>query len=72
MPKKKPTQDLQHVGLCADCVHARRIESARGAVFFLCELSVTDPHFAKYPRLPVISCSGYAKGEKRPPPANFP
>jgi GrpB-like predicted nucleotidyltransferase (UPF0157 family) len=48
-------------GLCADCIHARRVESARGSVFFLCELSVTDPHFAKYPRLPVIFCSGFTR-----------
>ena len=26
-------------GLCADCVHARRIESGRGSVLILCELS---------------------------------
>jgi GrpB-like predicted nucleotidyltransferase (UPF0157 family) len=54
-------------GLCADCVHARRIASARGSVFFLCELSATDPRFPKYPRLPVISCSGYAREEIRRP-----
>jgi hypothetical protein len=46
-------------GLCADCQHARRIESARGSVFFLCELSLSDSHFPKYPRLPVMSCSGF-------------
>jgi hypothetical protein len=46
-------------GLCADCLHARRVESTRGSVFFLCELSLTDSRFPKYPRLPVLSCSGY-------------
>jgi hypothetical protein len=70
MPKKKPAQDLQQVGLCADCLHARRIESERGSVYFLCELSMSDPRFPKYPRLPVVSCSGYAKKEERPPGAN--
>jgi GrpB-like predicted nucleotidyltransferase (UPF0157 family) len=54
-------------GLCANCLHARRIESARGSVFFLCELSLTDPRFPKYPRLPVISCSGYATEKIRRP-----
>jgi hypothetical protein len=48
-------------GLCADCVHARRIESARGSSFMLCELSFTDPRFTKYPRLPVLVCDGYKK-----------
>lgn len=62
-----PTKAQRSAGLCADCVHARRIESARGSVFFLCELSLTDPHFAKYPRLPVISCSGYARERIRRP-----
>jgi GrpB-like predicted nucleotidyltransferase (UPF0157 family) len=54
-------------GLCADCVHARRVESARGSVFFLCELSLTDPRFPKYPRLPILSCSGYLRGKILPP-----
>jgi hypothetical protein len=47
------------IGLCADCKHARRIESARGSEFFFCGLSVTDANFPKYPRLPVMDCSGY-------------
>lgn len=48
-------------GLCADCAHARLIRSDRGATFVQCQLSITDPRFAKYPRLPVLSCGGYAK-----------
>ena len=48
-------------GLCADCTHARRIESARGSVFILCQLSATDPRFPKYPRLPVLQCLGYSR-----------
>jgi hypothetical protein len=47
------------VGLCVDCLHARRIESARGSLFILCNLSHTDPRFPKYPRLPILSCDGY-------------
>jgi hypothetical protein len=50
-------------GLCASCTHARRIASDRGSVFILCELSFTDPRFPKYPRLPVLSCSGHTKSE---------
>ena len=46
-------------GLCADCQHARRIESAKGSRFLLCRLSESDPGFPKYPRLPVLSCAGY-------------
>ena len=48
-------------GLCGDCVHARRIESDRGSVFFLCQLSFSDNKFAKYPKLPVLVCTGYER-----------
>jgi hypothetical protein len=46
-------------GLCASCVHAQAIESSKGSTFTLCRLSFTDPRFVKYPRLPVVVCSGY-------------
>ena len=48
------------VGLCADCRFARIVESDRGSTFYLCQQSLTDPSFPKYPRLPVLSCSGYS------------
>lgn len=50
-------------GLCADCIHARRIMSDRGSVFLLCKLSSLDNNFVKYPRLPVRSCGGYERAE---------
>jgi hypothetical protein len=46
-------------GLCSTCLHARRMESDRGSVFLLCELSWTDARFPKYPHLPVLACDGY-------------
>jgi hypothetical protein len=52
--------DRMKVGLCADCRNAARIESDRGSVFWRCELSLTDPRFPKYPRLPVLTCAGYS------------
>jgi hypothetical protein len=48
-------------GLCESCKHMRRITSDRGSVFYLCELSKVDLRFPKYPRLPVLSCTGYEK-----------
>src|SRR5277367_1342113 len=57
--KDQAQQERARAGLCADCVHARRIESDRGAIFYLCELSAVDPAYRKYPALPVISCPGY-------------
>jgi hypothetical protein len=55
-----------HDGLCGDCLHARRLESARGSIFILCNLSFSDPRFPKYPRLPVLSCDGYRRKETDP------
>ncbi len=58
---QQQTRNSLRVGLCADCLHSRHIESAHGSAFILCELSFTDPRFPKYPRLPVLSCDGYKK-----------
>ena len=58
--------ESQAAGLCATCVHVRRIVSDRGSVFYLCELSKTDPSFPKYPRLPVLACAGYERAEDAP------
>lgn len=46
------------VGLCATCIHARQVRGAR-TVFWRCALADTDARFARYPRLPVLQCSGY-------------
>lgn len=53
------SQVVLGVGLCADCRNVRIIESRRGSRFYLCRLSEVDPRFPKYPRLPVLRCSGY-------------
>lgn len=47
-------------GLCESCAHAQIVTSSRQSVFYLCQLSATNPKFAKYPRLPVRECEGYA------------
>jgi hypothetical protein len=52
-------------GLCAHCRHARRIESERGSVFMMCQLSAKDANYPKYPRLPVLSCAGYLRRERQ-------
>jgi len=50
-----------NLGLCDDCAHGRLITSDRASTFLQCQLSFTDRHFDKYPRLPVLACTGYAK-----------
>jgi hypothetical protein len=52
-----------HIGLCERCRHARIVETPR-SVFWMCALSASDPRFAKYPRLPVLACDGFAEGER--------
>lgn len=53
------TTDDSRTGLCDTCQHARRIASGRGSAFLLCLRSKDDPHYPKYPRLPVVQCAGY-------------
>jgi hypothetical protein len=54
-------KEQRRAGLCVDCLHAQRIQSARGSTFYRCKLSDTDPSFPKYPRLPVLHCPGYIR-----------
>ncbi|HEY6866676.1 MAG TPA: hypothetical protein VI792_05425 [Candidatus Eisenbacteria bacterium] len=54
------------VGLCASCRHARTVDTPRSR-FWLCGLAATDSRFAKYPRLPVMECAGYERGERETP-----
>ena len=56
---QEETNAARRAGLCADCVHADKAPSSRGALFYRCKLSEMDRAFPKYPRLPVIACRGY-------------
>ena len=47
-------------GLCDSCRHQKLIRTGRGSEFSMCLLSREDPRFAKYPRVPVLACSGYS------------
>ena len=49
-------------GLCLTCVHGRLQRTARGSTFWRCLRADTDPHFPRYPRLPVFTCPGYEAG----------
>lgn len=50
-------------GVCAACLHARWLKSGGGGDILLCRLSESDPRFPKFPRLPVLSCPGWAPPE---------
>jgi len=60
LPKSSPDANSR-LGLCADCRNARLIDSSKGSQFLLCQLSQSDPSFPKYPRLPVLACTGYSR-----------
>ncbi len=57
-----PDADRARYGLCAECLHARRLRSAKGSEFLLCERAAEDPAFPRYPRLPVLKCRGLDRG----------
>ena len=47
-------------GLCGSCRWAERVPTRRGSAFLKCGRSAEDPSFVRYPRLPVLRCTGYA------------
>ncbi len=47
--------------LCKDCAHLRVITSAKGSVFWRCNL---DSVPAKYPPQPVVRCAGHQPASK--------
>jgi hypothetical protein len=55
-----------NVGLCQNCCHTRRMTSD-SSTFLMCKLSFEDSRFAKYPRLPVLVCSGYRSDTENSP-----
>ena len=55
------TNEHAKIGLCVDCVYARRVESDRRSVFYMCARSQSDASYPKYPTLPVIRCAGYQR-----------
>lgn len=56
---KTSKAEQPRIGLCIDCQYMRKITSARGSIFYQCGRSASNPNFPKYPRVPVIECSGY-------------
>ena len=46
-------------GLCETCAFGRRVQSARGSLFWRCGRADREAHYPRYPRLPVSSCAGF-------------
>ena len=49
-------------GLCDDCRNRKVVVTDRGSVFYRCLLAEQDGRFPKYPRLPVLVCTGWRPG----------
>ena len=45
--------------LCETCKQMREIITPRRSRFLLCELSISDPEYPKYPPQPIMQCNGY-------------
>jgi hypothetical protein len=45
--------------LCDTCAWMREVTTPKGSRFLLCQLSQTNPAYAKYPPQPVVRCEGY-------------
>ena len=55
-----PTEpEAARVGLCTWCASLRRVPSSRDQTYYLCERSLSEPRFRKYPILPVVRCPGF-------------
>jgi hypothetical protein len=52
-------ESYPEAGLCDRCLHGEITRSQRSR-FLRCRLADTDARFAKYPRLPVLACDGFA------------
>jgi hypothetical protein len=37
-------------------------------MFWMCERSLTEPSFPRYPTLPVLRCRGFEPAQTKPPP----
>ncbi len=45
--------------LCEFCRHMKEIVSRKGSRFLMCQESVADNRFPKYPPQPVVQCNGF-------------
>jgi hypothetical protein len=45
--------------LCEKCQLMREVMTPKGSRFLLCQLSITNPDFPKYPPQPIVRCKGY-------------
>ena len=64
--KHPPERAVMMPSLCETCRSLRAVVTPKGSRFLLCQISVTDPNFPKYPPQPVVRCDGYQPSEAIP------
>ena len=52
--------------LCESCRNVREVRTSRSR-FLLCELSVTNANYPKYPPQPIVRCDGYRSRSEADP-----
>jgi hypothetical protein len=57
--------------LCEYCRHMKEVVSGKGSRFLLCQKSVADNRFRKYPPQPVVKCVGF-ENKKESDDSNWP
>ncbi|QDT59262.1 hypothetical protein SV7mr_17690 [Stieleria bergensis] len=50
--------------LCNGCLHLREVVSGKGSRFLLCQFSMQDKRFPKYPPQPVFRCAAFESAEQ--------
>lgn len=50
--------------LCETCRHMREVVTPKGSRFLLCQLSLIDAGYPKYPPQPVVRCGGHENVEQ--------
>src|SRR5437660_1469107 len=50
--------------LCETCQLMREVLTPKGSRFLLCQLSMTNPDYPKYPPQPIVRCEGYQPGDR--------
>ena len=63
-----PADGSPDEGLCRRCLYGRPIRSAKGPTYILCERSLVDQLYPKYPTIPVLHCSGFQELSSRQHP----
>jgi len=58
------TLDPKVFGLCVTCEHADiKQPDDKRMIYVMCRNPKENPYQNKYPRVPVLDCDGYAKGD---------